>query len=114
MLYPIELLGHGVGTHDGANGTACMVPACHCFVMSSLTLSAVVHRPTPRVPRVIVQFATVQNDIIAMCNAGLPTIKFNYLILNVFFIKERWHAPCNIHCKKSPSEKLHQARAKVP
>jgi hypothetical protein len=85
MLYPIELLRHEVGAQDGANGTASMVPACHCFVMSSLTLNAVVHRPAPRVPSGIVQIAIVQDDIIAMCNERRSLCKRKPMILlNIF------------------------------
>jgi hypothetical protein len=45
-----------------------MLTARHGFVMSSLALEAVVHRLTTRVQKIIVQFATRQYDIIAMCN----------------------------------------------
>ena len=68
MLYPIELLGHEVDAPDGANRTACMLTARLGFVMSSLALEAVVQRPRRGVQKIVVQIATHQNDIIAMCN----------------------------------------------
>lgn len=37
MLYPIELLRHCADALNGASGTACMLTASPCFVMSSLS-----------------------------------------------------------------------------
>jgi len=62
-----------------------MLTARHGFVMSSLAVMAVVHRPEARVQKIIVQFATPQYDIIAMCNGQHPEHIHNILIINDFF-----------------------------
>jgi hypothetical protein len=76
-----------VGTQGGANRTACMLTARHGFVMSSLAPKAVVHRLTQVVQKIIVQFATPQNDIIAMCNGRSTELIPIQLILKDIFLK---------------------------
>ncbi len=87
MLYPIELLGQNASALIGTNGTACILTASHCFVMSSLAFELVVRRTKWRDCRGIVHFATPHNDIIAKCNIDCLVFNDILLIFNEFLLK---------------------------
>lgn len=80
MLYPIELLRHSAGALDGTSGTASMLTATLCFVMSSLSFSVVVRRSFDNTYVRVMQNAMLQNDVIAKCNPKLRMKSSNYLI----------------------------------
>lgn len=81
MLYPIELLRHNANALNGASGTASILTASLCFVMSSLSFSAVVRRVFDCRETRIMQIAMAQNDIIANCNPRRVKHLHNLLVL---------------------------------
>jgi hypothetical protein len=80
MLYPIELLRHSAGALDGTGGTASMLTATLCFVMSPLSFSVVVRRSFDDRYVGVMQNAMLQDGVIAKCNPKPCLQSSNYLI----------------------------------